>query len=245
MVGELIDRCDVITSASMAGSFKPILDSTNNIITRNPRVKERFDLPYLLRRDPDDWRWDDGGLALCKLMPLDNDTYDVMMPSLEGKAWAGTNGYWVVYIGSNCEWELVNLYTRHRVPLPKMSADCPEVEHTGIVRTFKYDHGDCLLRKIAICRVPNRSWGYRNAYVVAILDNLVAVLSGSTGWILLKNQFLYTDEYCDANQYEGLVFAATTRGTVFAWNPDAFGVFHRNYNFSSTCMRVSKFPFTN
>ena len=35
MVGELIERCDVITSASMACSFKPILDSTNNIITRN------------------------------------------------------------------------------------------------------------------------------------------------------------------------------------------------------------------
>ena len=49
VVEELIDRCDVITSASMAGSFKPILDSTNNIITKNPRVKERFDLPYLLR----------------------------------------------------------------------------------------------------------------------------------------------------------------------------------------------------
>ena len=53
MVEELIDRWDVITSASMAGSFKPIIDSTNNIITKNPRVKEQFDLPYLLRRDPD------------------------------------------------------------------------------------------------------------------------------------------------------------------------------------------------
>ena len=145
MVEELIDRCDVITSASMAGSFKPILDSTNNIITRNPRVKERFDLPYLLRRDPDDWRRHDGGLALCKLMPLDNDTYDVKMPSLEGKAWAGANGDWVVYIGYNYEWEVVNVYTHHRVPLPKIS-DCPEVEHTGIVRTFKYYHGDCRLR---------------------------------------------------------------------------------------------------
>ena len=151
MVGELIDRCDVITSASMAGSFKRILDSTNNIITRNPRVKERFDLPYLLRRDPDDWRCHDGGLALCKLMPLDNDTYDVKMPSLEGKAWAGANGDWVVYIGSNRESELVNVYTRHRVPLPKISAHCPEVEHTGNVRTLKYDRGDCILRKIEIC----------------------------------------------------------------------------------------------
>ena len=49
---------------------------------------------------------------------------------------------------------------------------------------------------------------------------------------IAQNQFLYTDEYCDAIQYEGLVFAFTTRGTVFAWNPRSFGtfVFHRNYN---------------
>ena len=154
------------------------------------------------------------------------------MPSLEGKSWAGANGDWVVYIGYNCEWELVNVYTRHRVPLRKISDDCPKVEYTGILREFKYDHADRRLRKIAICQVPNRSWGYRNAYVVAIFDKLVAVLHGSTRWILLKNQFLYTDVYCDAIEYEGLVFAATTRGTVFAWDPHSFCtfVFHRNYN---------------
>ena len=135
----------IITSASMTGLFKTILDSTNNIITRNPRVQEQFDLPYLLRRDPDDWCRHDGGLTLCQLMPLDSDTYDVKMPLLEGKAWAGANGDWVVYIGPNCEWELVNVYICDRVPLPNFSADCLEVEHTGIVRTFKYNHGDCLL----------------------------------------------------------------------------------------------------
>ena len=199
---------------------------------RLARVKERFDLPCLLCRDPDDWRRHDGGLALCKLMPLDNDTYDVKMPSLEGKDWAGANRDWVVYIGYNCEWELVNLYTHHRVPLRKISADCPEVEHTGIVHTLKYNHGDCLLRKIAIRRVPNRSWNYKNYEVVVVLDKLVAVLCGSTRWILLKNHFLYTDVYCDTIEYEGLVFASTTHGTVFAWNPDAFGTFafHHNYN---------------
>ena len=181
---------------------------------------------------------DDGGLALCKLMPLDNDMCDVKMPSLKGKSWAGANGDWVVYIGYNCEWELVNVYTRQRIPLPKIS-ECPEVEHTDDLRTFKYDHGDCRLLKIAICRVPNRSWNYKNYQVVAIFDKLVAifdklvaVLRGSTGWILLKNQFQYMDVYCDAIEYEGLVFAATTRGTVFAWDPRSFGtfVFHRNYN---------------
>ena len=45
-------------------------------------------------------------------MPLDNNTYDVKMPSLEGKDWVGANGYWVVHIGYNYEWELVNVYTR-------------------------------------------------------------------------------------------------------------------------------------
>ena len=119
VVEELIDRCDVITLASMAGSFNPILVSTNNIITRNPRVKERFDLPYLLCRDPDDWLRHDGGLALCKLMPLDNDTCDVKMPSLEGKAWAGANGDRVFILGPTCEcvhWSLGSISKNLRLP---------------------------------------------------------------------------------------------------------------------------------
>ena len=69
---------------------------------------------------------------------------------------------------------------------------------------------------IVVSRVPSHSWDYTNYEVVAIFDKLVAVLAGLTRWILLKNQFLYTDEYCDAIEYEGLVFAATTRGTIFA-----------------------------
>src|SRR5215216_1051020 len=205
--------------------------STQLITSLQRRVQERFDLPYLRHRDPNHWRADDASLVLCKLMPLDNDMCDVKMPLLEGKAWASANGDWVVYIGYNCEWELVNVYTRHQVPLPKIT-DCPEVEHTDDLRTFKYDHGDCRLRKIEICRVPNRSWDYKNYEVVAIFDKLVAILTSTPRWILLKNKFLYTDEYCDAIQYEGLVFAATTCGTVFAWNPYGFGtfVFQRNYN---------------
>ena len=62
MVEELIDWFDVITTASTAGSFKSILDSTNNIIVMNPRVQERFDLPYLLRHDVGRRRGDNGSL---------------------------------------------------------------------------------------------------------------------------------------------------------------------------------------
>ena len=168
-------------------------------------------------------------------MPLDNET------------WADANGGWVVYIGYNCEWELLNVYTRHRVPLPKIS-DCPEVEHTGILRTFNYDHGDCRLQKIAICQVPDCPWHLMDYGVVAIFDKLVAFLHGSTGWILLKNQFLYTDdEYYDAIEYEDLVFASTTRGMFL------HGILIVSVRLSSTviiivsstCMWVSKFPFTN
>jgi len=169
------------------------------------------------------------------------------MPSLEGKFWAGANGDWVVYIGSNCEWELVNVYTRDRVPLPKISAYCLEVEHTGIVRTFKYNHGYCLLRKIAISRVPTRSWNYNN-YEVAIFDKLVAVVAGLTRWILLKNQFLYTDEYCDTIEYEGLLCLLPPLVALFLHGIVMISI-HLSSTViiivSSTCMRVSKFPFTN
>ena len=169
------------------------------------------------------------------------------MPSLKGKAWAGANGDWVVYIGYNCEWELVNVYTRHRFPLPKISAHCPEVEHTGIVRTFKYDHGDYLLWKIAICRVPNRSWHYRNYGVVSIFDKLVAFLHGSIGWILLKNHFLYMDVYC--MQFNTRVLCLLPPLVALFLHGILVVSVHLSSTIiiivSSTCMRVRKFPFTN
>ena len=113
------------------------------------------------------------------------------------------------------------VYTCQRIPLPK---NFLKVEHTYDICTFKYDHGDCRLQKIIV--------GIIQLLFVAIFDKLVAVVRGSTRWIFLKNQFLYTDVYCDAIQYEGLVFASTTHGTIFAWDPRSFGtfVFHRNYN---------------
>ena len=59
---------------------------------------------------------------------------------------------------------------------------------------------------------------------------------------------MYTDdEYYDAIEYKDLVFTSTTRGTVFAW---ILVVSVRLFSIviilvSSTCLRVSKFPFTN
>ena len=51
---------------------------------------------------------------------------------------------------------------------------------------------------------------------IGMLEKYARVLrEGYVSMDIAQNQFLYTDEYCDAIQYEGLVFAATTRGTVF------------------------------
>ena len=47
--------------------------------------------------------------------------------------------------------KIIDTLETYQVPLPKISDDCPEVEYTGILCEFKYDHGDFCLRKIAIC----------------------------------------------------------------------------------------------
>ena len=57
---------------------------------------------------------------------------------------------------------------------------------------------------------------------------------------------MYTDEYCDAIEYEGLVFAATTRGTVFHGVVVSVRLSCTVMIIvSSTCMRVSKFLLIN
>ena len=140
----------------------------------------------------------------------------------------------------------MNVYTRQRIPLPKIS-ECPEVEHTDDLRTFKYDHGDCRVLKIAICRVPNRSWGYRNAYVVAIFDKLVAVLRGSIDGYCSKISFctrmstvmqLHTSALCFLPPLVALFLHGILMVSVRLSSSVIIIV-------SSTCMRVSKFPFTN
>ena len=124
-----------------------------------------------------------------------------------------------------------------------------QVEHTDDLRTFKYDHGDCRLLKIAICRVPNRSWNYKNYEVVAIFDKLVVVVTDSTvhPWILLKNQFLY--RMCTVMQLNTRIFRLLPPLVALFLH----GILVVSVHFSSTvitivssiCMRVSKFPFTN
>ena len=171
------------------------------------------------------------------------------MPSLEGKAWAGANGYWVVYIGYNYEWELVNVYTHHRVPLSKIT-DCPKVEHTDDLHTFKYDHADCRLQKIAICWVPNRTWNYKNYEVVAIFDKLVAVV--------IIPRFVHG--YCSKISFYTRMMSTTMQlnTRILCLLPPLVALFLHGILVvsvrlsstviiivSSTCMRVSKFPLTN
>ena len=65
-------------------------------------------------------------------MPLDNDTCDVKMPSLEGKAWDGPNGDWVVYLGYNNEWECQGNDTYGITGIPSMVGGRGVVERAGL-----------------------------------------------------------------------------------------------------------------
>ena len=125
----------------------------------------------------------------------------------------------------------MNLYNHCRVPLSKIT-DCPEVEHTYDLRTFKYDHVDYRLWKIAIFQVPYRSWDYTNYEVVAIFDKLVAVLTSTPRWIFLKNQFLYTRVLCLLPPLVALFLHGILMLSV-RWSSIVI------ITVSSTCMRVS------
>ena len=140
----------------------------------------------------------------------------------------------------------MNVYTHHWVLLPNILDCCLEVEYTSILREFKYDHGDRRLRKIAICRVPNRSWNYDNYEVVAIFDKLVAVVTDSMvrPWYCSKISFytrmstvmqLNTRILCLLQPFVALFLHGILVVSIHLSSTVIIIV-------SSTCMRVSKFP---
>jgi hypothetical protein len=53
-------------------------------------------------------------------MPLDRFSSDAVLPDSLGKLWLGANGDWIATVGSPWNWELVNVYTRRRIPLPSI-----------------------------------------------------------------------------------------------------------------------------
>ncbi|KAK1620277.1 hypothetical protein QYE76_025794 [Lolium multiflorum] len=218
----LISQCDAITAASLVGSSKSILQSAKYSATLP--ASQPFGLPCVLCCDPADKPWavfkeDLPVHSKCKLLPLDRFSYDGLMPHGKDEERAGANGDWIAMVGG--KWNLLNVYTHRKIKLPSLR-DKLETTHNPLI--FEYQRSAIRLQKIAICQVPTAARGYQDFSLVAIFDFAIAYLHGEypRAWIFLENQFQYGAIYCDAIIHNGLVFAVTELGNVYAWDPNQF-----------------------
>ncbi|KAK1644679.1 hypothetical protein QYE76_062484 [Lolium multiflorum] len=185
-----------------------------------------FGLPCVLCCDPADKPWavfkeDLPVHSKCKLLPLDRFSYDGLMPHGKDEERAGANGDWIAMVGPEGKWNLLNVYTHRKIKLPSLR-DKLETTHNPLI--FEYQRSAIRLQKIAICQVPTAARGYQDFSLVAIFDFAIAYLHGEypRAWIFLENQFQYGAIYCDAIIHNGLVFAVTELGNVYAWDPNQF-----------------------
>jgi hypothetical protein len=220
----LISQCDAITAASLVGSSKSILQSAKYSATLP--ASQPFGLPCVLCCDPADKPWefkeDLPVHSKCKLVPLDRFSYDGLMPHGKDEERAGANGDWIAMVGPKGKWNLLNVYTHRKIKLPSLTK---KFETTRNPLIFEYQGAAIQLQKIAICQVPTAARGYKDFSLVAIFDFAIAYLHGEypRTWIFLENQFQYGAIYCDAIIHNGLVFAVTELGNVYAWDPNQFG----------------------
>jgi hypothetical protein len=94
--------------------------------------------------------------STCKLTSLDRFSSEAVMPKYMNKQWACANGDWITMVGE-CNWELVNVYTHHKIPLPVL----PFVG-TWWLDTFMYNEHLMVLKKIAICKVTTAAGRYQD-----------------------------------------------------------------------------------
>ncbi|KAK1603202.1 hypothetical protein QYE76_048150 [Lolium multiflorum] len=233
---EIASRCDVITAASLVGSCKFYHDSATQSVALP--ASQPFGMPCVLhthqtevppahnpfyrvhkfkqegaQKDKQHDAKDRKG-TLCQLTPLDRISSDAVIPDGGTGMWAGANGDWIALLGFPWNWELVNVYTGRRIPLPPIS----EFKSTPDKLVFESNDQHLQLLKIAICRVPTAASNYTSFSVLAIFNAAIAVLHcASSRWTVLDNQFLAYG-YSDAIIHKGIVFAVTQTGEVYAWN---------------------------
>ena len=240
---EIASRCDVITAASLVGSCKFYHDSATQSVALP--ASQPFGMPCVLhthqtevppahnpfsrvhkfkqqgaQKDKQHDAKDRKG-TLCQLTPLDRISSDAVIPDGGTGMWAGANGDWIALLGFPWNWELVNVYTGRRIPLPPIR----EFKSTPDKLVFESNDQHLQLLKIAICRVPTAASNYTSFSVLAIFNAAIAVLHcASSRWTVLDNQFLAFG-YSDAIIHKGIVFAVTQTGEVYAWNQLSWGNF--------------------
>ena len=85
------------------------------------------------------------------------------------------NGDWIANATHPWNWELVNVYNHHRIPLPAI------LEFEATDKDFEFidvDGQQVRLLKIAICEVPTTAGKYKDFSILAIFDSSIAALHG-------------------------------------------------------------------
>ena len=94
------------------------------------------------------------------------------MPNDFSEQRAGSNGDWIATVGLGGNWNLVNVYSHRKFPLPPL----PGVEATDSPLRFTDRGGYLELLKISICQVPTAARLYNDYSLVAIFNFKIAVL---------------------------------------------------------------------
>ena len=123
----------------------------------------------------------------CEVTPLDRFSSDAVMPPDQGRNCVGANGDWIATVGPAWKWELVNVYTHRRIPLPViLDFDATDDD----LEFINADGHNIRLLKIAICQAPSAAGKYKDFFLIGIFHSVIAALHGSfSSWTVLQNQF--------------------------------------------------------
>jgi hypothetical protein len=151
-------------------------------------ASQPFGLPCVLHSHPTNKPWEYGeDLPIdCECM-LTLPSSDAVMPNHISEQRAGSNGDWTVTFGLEWKWDRVNMYTRHRIPLPSVMQF--KTNESSLV--FAKDDHPLTLQKIVICDVPTTAREYTDFSLIAVIDYKIALLerNAPNGWIVIENQF--------------------------------------------------------
>jgi hypothetical protein len=84
---------------------------------------------------------------MCKLSLLDK--FDNVIPHGRFEECAGANGDWIATAGLRGKWELANVYTLHKIPLPAVLFEATDNPNIFLA----YSGFAAKMMKIAICQV--------------------------------------------------------------------------------------------
>jgi hypothetical protein len=155
------------------------------------------------------------------LSPLDK--FDTVIPHGRFEDWAGANVDWIATAGLRGKWELANMYTLRKIPLPAVPFEATDDPNTFL----EYSGFAAKLMNIAICQVSTAAGRYKDFSFLAVLNNKIVVLHGSDDrWVVLSHEHNMYYTYKDAIIHNQIVFTTGLSGIVYAWDSLHPGNYH-------------------